>query len=84
MPALLKARTADEPLCRLFARLTLAGLPRGGGNGDDIRCAGGWALFCSFIWCLPAVPVQACKPERAAGGGNEHSGVLSSLRNPGA
>ncbi|PSC73883.1 ABC transporter A family member 2 isoform B [Micractinium conductrix] len=32
-----KARTADEPLCRLFARLTLAGLPRGGGNGDDIR-----------------------------------------------
>ncbi|KAI3425011.1 hypothetical protein D9Q98_008393 [Chlorella vulgaris] len=32
-----KSRTADEPLCRLFARLTLAGLPRGGGNGDDIR-----------------------------------------------
>ncbi|EFN54548.1 hypothetical protein CHLNCDRAFT_135335 [Chlorella variabilis] len=32
-----KARTADDPLCRLFARLTLAGLPRGGGNGDDIR-----------------------------------------------
>ncbi|KAL4424419.1 hypothetical protein ABPG77_005662 [Micractinium sp. CCAP 211/92] len=32
-----KVRTAEHPLCRLFARLTLAGLPRGGGNGDDIR-----------------------------------------------
>ncbi|PRW45423.1 Carbohydrate-Binding Module Family 45 [Chlorella sorokiniana] len=32
-----KARSAKDPLCRLFARLALAGLPRGGGNGDDIR-----------------------------------------------
>jgi alpha-glucan,water dikinase len=31
------ARAADAPLCRLFARAALAGLPRGGGNGDDIR-----------------------------------------------
>lgn len=33
----LQARSAEDPLCRLFARLSLAGLPRGGGNGDDIR-----------------------------------------------
>ncbi|KAI8469254.1 MAG: glutathione synthetase ATP-binding domain-like protein [Monoraphidium minutum] len=32
-----KARTASDPWCRLYARLALAGLPRGGGNGDDIR-----------------------------------------------
>ena len=32
-----KAATAAEPWCRLYARLALAGLPRGGGNGDDIR-----------------------------------------------
>lgn len=32
-----KAARSKEPLNRLFARLTLAGLPRGGGNGDDIR-----------------------------------------------
>jgi alpha-glucan,water dikinase len=32
-----KARSAEDPFCRLFARLSLAGLPRGGGNGDDIR-----------------------------------------------
>lgn len=30
-------RTAEDPLCRLFARLSLSLLPRGGGNGDDIR-----------------------------------------------
>ena len=34
---LAQAATARDPLCRLFARLTLGGLPRGGGNGDDIR-----------------------------------------------
>lgn len=32
-----KARGAEDPLCRLYARMSLAGLPRGGGNGDDIR-----------------------------------------------
>ena len=32
-----QARTAADPWCRLYARLALAGLPRGGGNGDDIR-----------------------------------------------
>lgn len=32
-----KARAAADPWCRLYARLALAGLPRGGGNGDDIR-----------------------------------------------
>lgn len=32
-----KARTSPDPWCRLYARLALAGLPRGGGNGDDIR-----------------------------------------------
>jgi hypothetical protein len=32
-----QARTASDPWCRLYARLSLAGLPRGGGNGDDIR-----------------------------------------------
>lgn len=31
------AREAPDELSRLFARLSLAGLPRGGGNGDDIR-----------------------------------------------
>ena len=30
-------RTTSEPLVRLFARECLAVLPRGGGNGDDIR-----------------------------------------------
>jgi len=29
--------TAADPLCRLFARICLSTLPRGGGNGDDIR-----------------------------------------------
>ena len=29
--------TAKDPGCRLFSRLSLATLPRGGGNGDDIR-----------------------------------------------
>lgn len=29
--------TAKDPGCRLFARLSLATMPRGGGNGDDIR-----------------------------------------------
>lgn len=32
-----KARTADDPWCRLYARLTLGMLPRGGGDGDAIR-----------------------------------------------
>lgn len=32
-----KARASPDPWARLYARLTLAGLPRGGGNGDDIR-----------------------------------------------
>ncbi len=36
-PNLPQARSAQDPLCRLFARLALGGLPRGGGNGDDIR-----------------------------------------------
>ena len=29
--------TAKDPGCRLFSRLALGTLPRGGGNGDDIR-----------------------------------------------
>ncbi|EFJ40001.1 hypothetical protein VOLCADRAFT_120077 [Volvox carteri f. nagariensis] len=32
-----KARSSSHPLNRLLARGALAGLPRGGGNGDDIR-----------------------------------------------
>ncbi|GLC52406.1 Phosphoglucan, water dikinase, chloroplastic [Pleodorina starrii] len=32
-----KARSSPHPLSRLLARGALAGLPRGGGNGDDIR-----------------------------------------------
>lgn len=32
-----KAATASDPWSRLFARLSLAGLPRGGGDGDAIR-----------------------------------------------
>uniref|UniRef100_A0A383WLS7 Uncharacterized protein n=1 Tax=Tetradesmus obliquus TaxID=3088 RepID=A0A383WLS7_TETOB len=32
-----KARAHPDPWVRLYARLALAGLPRGGGNGDDIR-----------------------------------------------
>ncbi|KAK9803518.1 hypothetical protein WJX73_002149 [Symbiochloris irregularis] len=32
-----KARESRDPECRLFARLGLAGLPRGGGDGDAIR-----------------------------------------------
>jgi alpha-glucan,water dikinase len=32
-----KARGHPEAWVRLYARLALAGLPRGGGNGDDIR-----------------------------------------------
>ncbi|KAG2441975.1 hypothetical protein HYH02_009769 [Chlamydomonas schloesseri] len=32
-----KARTSEHPLNRLLARGALAGLPRGGGNGDEIR-----------------------------------------------
>eukprot|EP00882_Tetradesmus_deserticola_P000936 GHRQ01001016.1.p1 GENE.GHRQ01001016.1~~GHRQ01001016.1.p1 ORF type:complete len:749 (+),score=345.34 GHRQ01001016.1:55-2301(+) len=32
-----KARGHPDPWVRLYARLALAGLPRGGGNGDDIR-----------------------------------------------
>jgi alpha-glucan,water dikinase len=34
---LLQARGHPDPWVRLYARLALAGLPRGGGNGDDIR-----------------------------------------------
>jgi hypothetical protein len=33
----LQARSDPDPWVRLYARLGLAGLPRGGGNGDDIR-----------------------------------------------
>jgi len=32
-----QAAAAKEPLCRLFARMALSGLPRGGGDGDAIR-----------------------------------------------
>lgn len=32
-----QARGAKDPWCRLFARLSLASLPRGGGDGDAIR-----------------------------------------------
>lgn len=32
-----KAIGAKDPWVRLYARMSLAGLPRGGGNGDDIR-----------------------------------------------
>lgn len=33
-----KARESEGgPWSRMLARMTLAGLPRGGGNGDDIR-----------------------------------------------
>lgn len=33
-----KARSSEGgPWSRTLARMTLAGLPRGGGNGDDIR-----------------------------------------------
>lgn len=32
-----QARGAKDPWCRLFARMSLAGLPRGGGDGDAIR-----------------------------------------------
>jgi alpha-glucan,water dikinase len=32
-----KARAGSDPLARQFARMALAGLPRGGGDGDAIR-----------------------------------------------
>lgn len=32
-----KARAGADPLGRQFARMALAGLPRGGGDGDAIR-----------------------------------------------
>ena len=32
-----QAASAKDPLCRLFARMALSGLPRGGGDGDAIR-----------------------------------------------
>lgn len=32
-----QARGAKDPTCRRLARLALAGLPRGGGDGDAIR-----------------------------------------------
>ncbi|KAL3153548.1 Phosphoglucan, water dikinase, chloroplastic [Trebouxia sp. C0009 RCD-2024] len=32
-----KARSSKDPQCRFFARLAVAGLPRGGGDGDAIR-----------------------------------------------
>ena len=32
-----QSRTAGDAESRLFARLSLAGLPRGGGDGDAIR-----------------------------------------------
>mmetsp|Transcript_22316 Transcript_22316/g.61890 ORF Transcript_22316/g.61890 Transcript_22316/m.61890 type:complete len:1108 (+) Transcript_22316:271-3594(+) len=31
------AQSADTVMSRMLARMTMAGLPRGGGNGDDIR-----------------------------------------------
>ncbi len=31
------ARSAPDPYSRMYARMALGGLPRGGGNGDDIR-----------------------------------------------
>ena len=37
MAFLTQAASAKEPLCRLFARMALSGLPRGGGDGDAIR-----------------------------------------------
>ncbi len=33
----MQARGAKDPTCRRLARLALAGLPRGGGDGDAIR-----------------------------------------------
>ena len=33
----MQARSSSDPWCRYFARLTAAGLPRGGGDGDAIR-----------------------------------------------
>ena len=33
----LQARSSKDPQCRFFARLAVAGLPRGGGDGDAIR-----------------------------------------------
>lgn len=32
-----QARSSKDPQCRFFARLAVAGLPRGGGDGDAIR-----------------------------------------------
>lgn len=34
---MLQARSSKDPQCRFFARLAVAGLPRGGGDGDAIR-----------------------------------------------
>lgn len=33
----MQARSSQDPQCRFFARLAVAGLPRGGGDGDAIR-----------------------------------------------
>ncbi len=33
----MQARSSKDPQCRFFARLAVAGLPRGGGDGDAIR-----------------------------------------------
>ncbi len=33
----MQARSSADPQCRFFARLAVAGLPRGGGDGDAIR-----------------------------------------------
>ena len=33
----MQARSSGDPQCRFFARLAVAGLPRGGGDGDAIR-----------------------------------------------
>jgi alpha-glucan,water dikinase len=32
-----KARTSPDPAVRMYARVTLSKLSRGGGNGDEIR-----------------------------------------------
>ena len=37
VPLTLQARSSKDPQCRFFARLAVAGLPRGGGDGDAIR-----------------------------------------------
>lgn len=59
-PARPQAATAKDPMCRLFARMCLAGLPRGGGNGT--RPAAGHAAPAA----LPSAPLLPA-PARTAG-----------------